>query len=93
MGKNPLLAAILSFLLGGVGQLYVRAYKRAGFFLILEAVTGFIYFWGQAQQIMHVELGGQILNLFISIWAAADAYQIAKAQKPKIVKPQQEVYV
>ncbi|MEA3255870.1 MAG: hypothetical protein U9Q22_08565 [Candidatus Altiarchaeota archaeon] len=69
--KNPLLAAILSLLIAGLGQLYLHKFFRAVVFLLLEVVTAGIWIYLSAEI-------GAIINLLVSVIAAYDAYKIAK---------------
>lgn len=68
---NPILAAILSFIIPGLGQIIAGETKRGLIFLVaaivLGIITGMIVFAG-------------ILSLALAIYAAYDAYQIASAE-------------
>jgi TM2 domain-containing membrane protein YozV len=91
MAKNPWIAAFLSFLIGGLGQLYVGRIRRALTFFSLEIVTGFI--WLKINDPI-----GYALNIIVGLVAVIDAYRIAKeTQVPTPVKetqlPQQEYRV
>jgi len=63
-GKNPVVAAILSAIIVGIGQFYNGDIKKGAIMLggavILGAVTG------------------GVLWLALAIWSAVDAYQVAK---------------
>ena len=83
--KNPVLAALLSFLLAGLGQLYLGRIGRGILFLILEIVTAVFSFYGDSwigtrgiESGISIRNFGYILNLAISLWAAYDAHAIAK---------------
>lgn len=80
--KNPLSAAILSFIIAGLGQLYLRKFLRAAVFFLLEIITTWIYF-----SVSHDT--GTILGLLISIISAYDAHKIAK-EINKGIKPEGE---
>ena len=43
MAKNRYLAAALSFIVGGLGQLYVGSYSKAVLFFILDVLTSYAY--------------------------------------------------
>ncbi|MFH1835439.1 MAG: hypothetical protein ABH851_04550 [Methanobacteriota archaeon] len=73
--KNPILAAFFSVIIAGFGHFYIDRFPKGVFFLALEALTTY-YAYFYAREI------GFILNIFISIWAAVDAYTIAKQIEP-----------
>jgi TM2 domain-containing membrane protein YozV len=62
-GKNPVLAAVLSALIVGVGQFYNGDIKKGAIMLLGAGILG-------------VATGG-LLWLGIAIWSAIDAYQVA----------------
>jgi TM2 domain-containing membrane protein YozV len=62
-GKNPVVAAILSALVVGVGQFYNGDVKKGAAMLIGAVLLG-------------VATGG-LLWLALAIWSAVDAYQVA----------------
>ena len=72
MAKNSWFAAFLSLVVSGFGQLYLGLFWRAGFFLALELLTTFLYFYFPSF--------GLILNFFVSIWSAIDAYNRAEGK-------------
>lgn len=76
--RNPLLAAILSLIIAGLGQLYLRKFFRAMVFLLLEVITAGIWIYFSSEI-------GVILNLLVSVIAAYDAYKLAKGinRKPE----------
>ncbi len=81
--KNSLIAACLSLLIGGLGQLYNGQFLKGILFLIFEFVT---YKFG-------VDVGTQLAyvpNFLVSVVAALDAYLSAKPTNRKIPKPKQE---
>ncbi len=68
---NPILAAIISFIFPGIGQIYAGKLQKGiimfVIFIILAAINllGIPFVW--------------IISLIYAIYAAYDAYQIAKA--------------
>ena len=67
---NPILAAILSFLIPGLGQIYAGDMQKGLIFIVILIVlmiaaffTGFLT---------------SIINLIFSIYAAYDAYKLAQ---------------
>ena len=70
---NEILAAILSFLIPGLGQAYAGDLKKGIIFFVIALVLGII--------IVYV-LGGAtwayIISLIYEIYAAYDAYQMAQ---------------
>jgi len=76
MAKNPYLAAFLSFLIGGLGQIYAGRLLRGVAFFALELLTGLVYMYVN-------ESVGLSLNLFVGLWAVVDAYRVAK-KNPKV---------
>ncbi len=72
MKKRPLVAAVLSFLIAGLGHLYLGKFSRGLIFLFLELITTWL--WTS----FNLRPAGLILNLLISFVAAFDAYKIAK---------------
>jgi hypothetical protein len=72
MAKNKWIAAFLSFLISGLGQLYLGFFWSALFFFTLEAITVFIY--------NRLPETGFILNIVVSFWSALHAYRKAKVR-------------
>ncbi|MFH1402853.1 MAG: hypothetical protein ABIH11_01125 [Candidatus Altiarchaeota archaeon] len=68
--KKPWLAAILSFLVAGLGQLYVGRLWRAALFFIMELATVELTPVSYALAFS--------LNILLSFISAFDAYYIAK---------------
>ena len=64
--KNPGVAALLSFLIPGIGQMYNS-----------EISKGVIFFL--AGWIVFIPVVGWIVRLGLSIWAAIDAHKVALA--------------
>ncbi|MCK4491835.1 MAG: hypothetical protein KAU03_04370 [Candidatus Altiarchaeales archaeon] len=71
MSRNPWIAAILSLIIAGLGQLYVGRILRAGAFFAMEFTTSAVYIYVD----QHI---GFFLNLLVGVWAAIDAYRLAK---------------
>jgi EamA domain-containing membrane protein RarD len=78
-GKSPTLAAIMSLFFAGLGQLYLKKYRRAAVFLALEIATAAVMFYD-------INLA-YVLNLAVSLYASYDAYVLAsKTKKVETVK-------
>lgn len=67
---NPILAAILSFFIPGLGQAYAGDIKKGIIFFIIAIIIAIIV-------IFTVGLLG-IISLIYSIYAAYDAYKLAQ---------------
>ena len=69
---NEILAAILSFLIPGLGQAYAGDLKKGIIFFVIALVLGIIivYVLGSASW-------AYIISLLYSIYAAYDAYKMA----------------
>jgi len=78
--KSSIIAAFLSLLIAGLGQLYLNQIKNAIIFFILEISTALLMLF--VNQTL-----GSFLNMFIGIWSAYYAYMDAKKTKP--VKPEE----
>ena len=73
---NKYLAAILSFLIPGLGQAYVGDIKKGIVYFIIAVVTvGIIGIFFVDSVLNHFYY---IINVLIDIYAAYDAYLIAK---------------
>ncbi|MBM3309239.1 MAG: hypothetical protein FJY77_03205 [Candidatus Altiarchaeales archaeon] len=70
MAKNKWVAALLSFIICGLGQLYLGFFWSALFFFTLEVFTVMIY-----NRLPNI---GFALNTAVSFWSALDAYRKAK---------------
>ncbi|MFH1054527.1 MAG: hypothetical protein V1744_00365 [Candidatus Altiarchaeota archaeon] len=81
MAKNPWLAAALSLLIAGLGQLYVGRVWRAVGFLVLDLATGYVY-------VNMNEQVGFTLNMAVTVISVVDAYRLAK--KPTEEKPKEK---
>ena len=70
---NAILAAILSFLIPGLGQAYAGDIKKGIIFFVIAIVIGLIivYILGSASW-------AYIISLIYSIYAAYDAYQMGE---------------
>ena len=78
-GKSPTLAAIMSLFFAGLGQLYLKKYRRAAVFLALEVATAAVMFYDITI--------AYVLNLAVSLYASYDAYVLAsKTKKVETVK-------
>jgi TM2 domain-containing membrane protein YozV len=78
-GKSPTLAAIMSLFFAGLGQLYLKKYRRAAVFLALEVATAAVMFYD-------INLA-YVLNAAVSLYASYDAYVLAsKTKKVETVK-------
>jgi len=76
MNKRAIFAALLSILLAGLGQIYLKRWARGITFIFLEFSTALIALG------VH-EPSGIILNTSVSVIAAFDAYKIALNQPVK----------
>jgi len=68
--KDPILAAILSLLIPGLGQFYCRQWGRGALFLVGTIFTGALF-----------PPLGFLLSAGIWIWGIVDAYRIAQAEQ------------
>jgi hypothetical protein len=87
---RPLLAAVLSGLFPGIGQLYNRQFRKGALFVTAGIVAGFGPFSPAAA---HLDLDNPTVALektlitsipfiVINLWAVIDAYRVAKAKQP-----------
>ena len=72
---NGILAAILSFLIPGLGQAYAGDIKKGIIFFIIFLVIISLYMF-----LLNKYLPFNIIELIFGLYAAYDAYQMAKAQ-------------
>ena len=72
MAKNRYLAALLSFLIAGLGQLYVGTYWKAMVFFMLESITSYLYL-KDSTSTLYLALG-----LIVGVASMIDAYETAK---------------
>jgi len=70
MAKNKWVAAFLSLLVCGLGQLYLGLYWSALFFFSLELLTVAIYNYSATT--------GLFFNVIVSFWSGLHAYHAAK---------------
>ncbi len=68
--KDPILAAILSVLIPGLGQFYCRQWSRGALFLAGAILTSVLF-----------PPLGFILSAAVWIWGIVDAYRIAQAER------------
>lgn len=71
VGRSPILAAILSVFIVGLGQLYNGDYKKGVvmFFVAIGSAIVTIYLFGVGWPV-------------IMIWSAVDAYNVARCKSP-----------
>ena len=69
---NGILAAILSFLIPGLGQAYAGDIKKGIIFFIIFLVIALLYMF-----LLNKYLFINIIGLIFAIYAAYDAYQMA----------------
>ena len=70
---NAILAAILSFLIPGLGQAYAGDIKKGIIFFVIAIVIGIIIVY-----VLGAASWAYIISLIYSIYAAYDAYQMAQ---------------
>lgn len=66
--RNPILAAILSIIVAGLGQIYNEQIGKGVVFIVLQLING----------ALTVVLIGWLLMPIVSLWATADAPLVAK---------------
>jgi TM2 domain-containing membrane protein YozV len=71
--KNPLLAAVLSLIITGTGQIYVGRIWRGVAYLLIVLAVSFI-----PEDIISFEMM-MVIGVIISVISAIDAYYLAKA--------------
>lgn len=75
--KNPLVAAILSFIFPGIGQLYIGQNNKGGYFIVIAAVS----------IVLMVLFIGFIFYALFWLWSILDAYSSAqKLNKGELVE-------
>ena len=67
---NPILAAILSFIIPGLGQAYAGDVKKGVIFIVVAIVLGIIAFF--------TGFLTSIISLIFAIYAAYDAYKLSQ---------------
>ena len=66
--RNPIIAAILSLIVAGLGQIYNGQITKGIVFIVLQLING----------ALTVVLIGWILMPIVGLWAMIDAYLVAK---------------
>ncbi len=67
---NPILAAILSFIIPGLGQAYAGDVKKGVIFIVIAIILFILAFF--------TGFLTSIIDLIFSIYAAYDAYKLAQ---------------
>ena len=71
---NPIVAAIASFIIPGIGQIYAGDMKKGIFFLIITAIFYSIgYFTDGIYMIISI-----VVDVIYCLFAAYDAYKLAQ---------------
>ena len=68
---NPIIAAILSFIIPGLGQIIAGETKKGIIFVVVAIILGLL--------VTSISSFIGIISLIFAIYAAYDAYQLAKA--------------
>lgn len=92
---NPVIAAVLSILLPGIGHLWLKQYAKAGILMacgLVFATLLLISPWGinETVAVSAITTGPIVLScllLTVILTAAIDSYQIAAGSKSKAAKP------
>jgi TM2 domain-containing membrane protein YozV len=66
--RNPLLAAILSLIVAGLGQIYNGQITKGVIFIVIQLING----------ALTAVLIGWLLLPLVGLWAMVDAYMTAK---------------
>jgi TM2 domain-containing membrane protein YozV len=66
--RNPLLAAILSLIIAGLGQIYNGQIGKGAIFMVIQLING----------ALTAVLIGWLLLPLVGLWATVDAYMTAK---------------
>ena len=66
--RNPLIAAILSLIVAGLGQIYNGQILKGVVFIVLQLING----------ALTLVLIGWILMPIVGLWSMIDAYLVAK---------------
>ncbi len=72
--RNPILAAILSLIHAGIGQIYNGQVTKGVIFIVVQAIN-----WA-----LTAVLIGWLLLPIVGLWAIIDAYVTAKRNNAKI---------
>jgi TM2 domain-containing membrane protein YozV len=75
--RNPILAAVLSLIITGLGQIYNGQIGKGVIFIILQLING----------ALTVVLIGWILMPIMGLWAAVLRYETARAGIPRLAHP------
>ena len=86
MPKNPWLAALLSLVMAGLGQIYSGALVRGIVFLASDLLTVYIYLYVNGSI-------GLILNTLVTLYSVIDAYRIARLVVPEQHEEKEEMTV
>ena len=71
--RSPILAAILSFIIAGLGQIYNGQVLKGVIFIVLQIING----------VLTAVLVGWILMPIVGLWAIIDAYLVASSNNRK----------
>jgi TM2 domain-containing membrane protein YozV len=66
--RNPIIAAVLSLIVAGLGQIYNGQITKGVLFIVAQLING----------ALTVILIGWILMPIVGLWAVIDAYLVAK---------------
>ena len=72
---NPILAAIISFIIPGIGQMYAGDIKRGLIFLVIAIILFLIRNFANP----FIGLIFVVITIIYNIYAAYDAYKLASA--------------
>ncbi len=85
--NNPYLAAFLSLLIPGAGQVYLRKFVRGVAILVVALVLAFLIYWGQDNfKIGQIQIGDSLtswiwgLLALYALWNIFDAYRLARGE-------------
>lgn len=71
--RNPILAAILSLILSGLGQIYNGQVLKGGVFIVAQLINA----------ALTAVLIGWVLMPIVGLWAMVDAYLVAKRENER----------
>lgn len=71
--RSPILAAILSLILSGLGQIYNGQVMKGVFFIVLQVINA----------ALTAVLIGWFLMPIVGLWAMIDAYVVAKSNNER----------
>mgnify|MGYP006291192671 CR=1 FL=1 len=75
MKKKGLVAALLSLLITGLGQMYLRRIRRGVLLFTLNFITAMLS--------LKWYMPGLLLNIYVSVVSVIDAYRIAPQEQPE----------